>query len=70
MEVCAKSGVIESEKVAIGQRLAPEKLMISPKSGAVSVGVFPSRVSPKVERDVDSHEFIGSDKPSNVRNWA
>ena len=55
MQVHASHGVIQIEEPTTWQRLAPQELVVEPKSGAVRVRVPSRRVSPEVKRSVDQH---------------
>lgn len=56
MQVQASHGVIQVEEPSTWQRLAPQELVIQPKSGAVRIRVLSGRrVSPEVKRGVDQH---------------
>jgi hypothetical protein len=56
MQVHAAHTVIQIEDSTTWQGLAPEELVVQPKSGAVRVRVLSGRrVSPEVKRGVDQH---------------
>jgi hypothetical protein len=55
MQVHAAHGVIQIEELTTWQCLAPQELVVLPKSGAKCVRVLSGRVSPEVERGVDQH---------------
>lgn len=55
MQVHAAHGVIQIEEPTTWQCLAPQELVVLPKSGAVRVRVLSGRVSPEVKRGIDQH---------------
>jgi hypothetical protein len=56
-QVHTAHGVVQMEHPITWQRLAPQELMVAPKSGAVfvSVSVLAGHFRSEVERDVDLH---------------
>ena len=55
MQVGATDGVVQIEEPAAWQWLAPEQLVVLPKTRTVHVGVPSARVSPEVKRRIDHH---------------
>jgi len=55
MQVHSGHGVIQIEESTTWQWLAPQELVVLPKSGAARVRIPPRRVGPEVKRDVDQH---------------